>query len=239
MRGLHAAGLAAVSGAGYAGGRSAAGAPRARSAELRRRGTPDLVDYKPLPVRTTPTRRIQPTSRSGRGARRHGFPGQDVHDLQAAGRRSSARRRRRTNSIPRADVPASTATFSQAAALNHFQTMNRYGWRTRTAIRRPARRVRAPPHAASRISTSSRTSTSSGLHCLEQATTPCTELPHRMRAPHGWRMSVRRRRLLRQHLLCLRGRTKSSTWQEFGQMKFKTIVSETSPTTLAPRPTAT
>ena len=84
-------------------------------------------DYKPIPGPDYSDPAIQPRVKKWKVALvADRLPGPDVHDHAARGRNIFGNPQASANSIPRARSRVLRRLPQQAAALNNFQTMNRY-----------------------------------------------------------------------------------------------------------------
>ena len=162
-------------------------------------------------------------------ARRDRLPGQAVHD-HAARRAATVfgTPTAEANNIPRADVPRFYRDFlNKPQALNHFQTMNRY-WMEDSFGKYGVQLDAFGPYklpGAARTSTSCNDSGSSSDRALPDADAArrATELPHRRaRRLAGRRRRDRRSRSYDNIFYVSAGEDESSTWQEFGEMKWMT-----------------
>ncbi|HWK25241.1 MAG TPA: M6 family metalloprotease domain-containing protein [Solirubrobacter sp.] len=183
-------------------------------------------DYKPLPGPDYSDPSIQPTVKKWKVAIvLADFPDREFIVTQPAGSTIWGTPTAFANNIPREQVPRFYADFlNQPSALNSFQTMNRY-WMEDSFGKygvelTPFGPYRMPGRAYQYF-ISAYANTSQNTYCPTPAETPCNRnIRTDLRA--AWQADVGAEKIAEfdNIFYTVAGEDQSSTWQEFGEMKF-------------------
>src|SRR5690349_1699827 len=225
MKVLHAAGMAAL---------LALAAPAVASA-----GAPAPVDpqnwsfqdnltwndYKPLPGTDYSNPDIQPTVKKWKVALVvTDFPDKGFTISQPAGGTVFGTPTTEANQIPRDQVPAFYRDFlNKPQALNHYQTMNRYWMEDSFGKYGVQLDAFGPYRMPGRSYQYFAQSYAGAAHCPDAANYPCNKNV-RTDARAAWQADVGAAKIAEYDNIFYvsAGEDQSATWQEFGEMKFKT-----------------
>src|SRR6478752_1588105 len=151
------------------------------------------------------------------------FPDKPFYLSQPAGSTIFGTPTAQANNIPRADVPNFLRDFlNKPSALNHNQTMNRY-WMEDSFGKYGVQLDAFGPYRMPARSYQYFHDYTTNAHCPDAAHYPCT-LNFRTDARAAWLADVGAAKIAEYDNIFYvsAGEDQSSTWQEFGQMKFKT-----------------
>ncbi len=227
MRGIHAAGMAAFVALALPAAASAAGAPSPLDPQnwtTQERLT--WSDYHALPGPDYSDPSIQPTVKKWKVALVvTDFPDKTFTISKPAGSTVFGTPTAEMNSVPRADVPAFYRDFlNKPQPLNHFQTMNRY-WMEDTHGKYGVQLDAYGPYLLPSNSYQyfEQDFDSSGNHCPNKATNPCNK-NFRTDARAAWLADVGQTVVSSYDNIFYvsAGEDESSTWQEFGNMRWAT-----------------
>ncbi len=181
-------------------------------------------DYKPLPGQDYSNPDVQPTVKKWKVALVvTDFPDKGFTVSQPAGATVFGTPTTEAHDIPRADVPAFYRDFlNKPQALNHFQTMNRY-WMEDSFGKYGVQLDAFGPYRMPARSYQYFHDYTTNAHCPDAVNYPCT-LNFRTDARAAWLADVGAAKIAEYDNIFYvsAGEDQSSTWQEFGQMKFKT-----------------
>jgi M6 family metalloprotease-like protein len=180
-------------------------------------------DYKPLPGTDYSNPDVQPTVKKWKVALVvTDFPDKGFTISQPAGGTVFGTPTTEAHDIPRDQVPAFYRDFlNKPQALNHFQTMNRYWMEDSFGKYGVQLDAFGPYRLPGRSYQYFHDYTGSG-HCPDAANYPCT-LNFRTDARAAWLADVGAAKIAEYDNIFYvsAGEDQSSTWQEFGQMKWK------------------
>jgi M6 family metalloprotease-like protein len=226
MKVLHAAGLAAVLALAAAPAAALAGPPA--PVDPQNWSFQDNLtwnDYKPLPGTDYSNPEVQPTVKKWKVALVvTDFPDKGFTISQPAGSTVFGTPTAEANQVPRDQVPAFYRDFlNKPQALNHFQTMNRY-WMEDSFGKYGVQLDSFGPYRMPGRSYQYFHDYTTAAHCPDAVNYPCNK-NFRTDARAAWVADVGDTvaNSYDNIFYVSAGEDQSSTWQEFGQMKFKTM----------------
>src|SRR4051794_32061475 len=227
MRALHVAGMAAAVALAFPGVASAGAPapidPQNWSSQDNLTGS----DYKPLPGTDYSTPDVQPTVKKWKVALVvTDFPDKPFYLTQPAGSSVFGTPTAQAHDIPRDQVPTFLRDFlNKPQELNHFQTMNRYWMEDSFGKYGVQLDAFGPYRLSSRSYQYFMTEfggTANQAHCPDSANFPCNR-NFRTDARAAWLADVGAAKIAEYDNIFYvsPGEDESSTWQEFGEMKWK------------------
>src|SRR3954467_14010648 len=226
MRALHVAGMAAAVALALPGVASAGGPAPIDPQNWSFQDNLTWNDYHALPGTDYSNPDIQPSVKKWKVALVvTDFPDKPFYLSQPAGSTVFGTPTAEANNVPRDQVPAFLRDFlNKPQALNHFQTMNRY-WMEDSFGKYGVQLDAFGPYRMPGLSYQyfQQDFDSSNQHCPNKATTPCNR-NFRTDARAAWLADVGQTVINTYDNIFYvsAGEDESSTWQEFGSMKFKT-----------------
>jgi M6 family metalloprotease-like protein len=224
MKVLHAAGMAAVLALAATPAAAIAGPPA--PVDPQNWSFQDNLtwnDYKPLPGTDYSNPDVQPAIKKWKVALVvTDFPDKGFTISQPAGSTVFGTPTTEAHDIPREQVPAFYRDFlNKPQALNHFQTMNRY-WMEDSFGKYGVQLDSFGPYRLPGRSYQYFHDYTTNAHCPDAANYPCT-LNFRTDARAAWLADVGPAKIAEYDNIFYvsAGEDQSSTWQEFGEMKFK------------------
>ncbi|HWK27240.1 MAG TPA: M6 family metalloprotease domain-containing protein [Solirubrobacter sp.] len=186
-------------------------------------------DYKPLPGTDYANPDIQPTVKKWKVALVvTDFPDRPFYLSQPAGSSVFGTPTTQAHDVPREQVPAFLREFlNTPSELNHYQTMNRY-WMEDSFGKYGVQLdafgpYRMPGRAYQYFMTEFGGAANRDQHCPDAATFPCNK-NFRTDARAAWLADVGAAKIAEYDNIfyVAAGEDESATWQEFGEMKWKT-----------------
>ncbi len=238
MRVLHAAGVAAMLALGAPALASAAGPPAPVDPQnWTFQDNFTWNDYHPLPGKDYSDPTIVPTVKKWKVALvLTDFPDKTFFVSQPAGSTIYGTPTIEAHDIPRADVPAFYRDFlNKPQALNHFQTMNRY-WMEDSYGKYGVQLdsfgpYKLPGNSYQYFLTDQSGAANNPAHCPQLTPAKPCNLNFRTDARAAWLADVGAAKIAEYDNIFYvsAGEDESSTWQEFGEMKFLTQNDVTDP----------